>query len=71
MNAETFLEKSKKNYSAETRGNCCFELALAEADGSSHAGRGSFAEGPAEGSPYVHLKHEGIKNIKKNTFESS
>ena len=25
------------------------------------------AEGPAEGSPYVHLKHEGIKNIRKKT----
>ena len=29
--------------------------------GSKNAGRGSFAEGPAEGWPYVQLKYEGIK----------
>ena len=29
--------------------------------GSKHAGRGSFAEGPAEGWPYVQVKYEGIK----------
>ena len=31
VTAEALLEKSKKIYSAETHGSCCFELALAEA----------------------------------------
>ena len=31
VTAEALLEKPKKIYSAEARGSCCFELALAEA----------------------------------------
>ena len=54
----TFREIVKKFYFAEAGGSSYFELAFAEAK---NAGRGSFAEGLAEGSAYVHLKYEGIK----------
>ena len=58
MTAEALLEKSKKNL---LRGSSRKLLFWTCSRGSKNAGRGSFAEGSAEGSPYVHLKYEGIK----------
>ena len=52
---EALLEKSKKSTPRKLLFGTCSR-------GSKNAGRGSFAEGPAEGSRYVHLKYEGIKN---------
>ena len=59
VTAEALLENRKKNLLRESSRKLLFWTCSRE---SKNAGRGSFAEGPAEGSPYVHLKYEGIKN---------
>ena len=65
--AEALLEKSLKSL---LRGSSRKLLFWTCSRGRKNAGRGSFAEGPAEGLPYVHLKYEGKKSKLSWSFYS-